>query len=187
VRLQRTSRVLWGVTTIFTVYATMIPFTFVSSGDVVRQHLAQALARSAIYGIGQLSRPDVLQNVLLFVPFGLFAMASFARVRAVRALVSVVMTAAILSLMCESLQLMTVDRISSVWDVYANALGALFGGGLALVARDLSKRPALRSHLSSLVSEFRSPQSSCWCASPHGSRSTSLLTSELSGRRSSGL
>ena len=52
VRLQRTARVLWGVTTIFTAYATIIPFTFVGSTDVIRERLAEALARSAIYGMG---------------------------------------------------------------------------------------------------------------------------------------
>ena len=128
VRLQRTARVLWGVTTMFTLYATMIPFTFVGSSDVVREHLAEAVARSAMSEFGRLSRADFLQNILLFVPFGLFAVASFSRARAVKTLVTVVVTAAVLSLMCESLQLMTVDRISSLWDVYANVFGASLGG-----------------------------------------------------------
>jgi len=157
VRLQRTARVLWGVTTIFTVYATMIPFTFVSSTDVVREHLGQALARSTISEIGQLSRADILQNVLLFVPFGLFAVASFPRARAAQSLATVVTTAAILSLMCESLQLMTVDRVSSLWDVYANVSGALFGGVLALVARELSPRVLSRPQPQALLTRSTLP------------------------------
>lgn len=157
VHLQRTALVLWGATTIFTVYATMIPFTFVSGTDATREHLGQALARSTLSEIGQLSRADILQNVLLFLPFGLFAVASFQRVTAAKSLLTILVTAAVLSLTCESLQLMTVDRVSSLWDVYANVCGALFGGGVALVARELSTRVLSRPQLQALLTRSTLP------------------------------
>ena len=124
----RIYRLLWALVALFTLYATTIPFNFNFDPVVVREHLALAIQHSAFGERARLSRTDVVQNILLFLPFGVLACASLTRRRPFGALLTTLVLAALLSSACELAQLTTMDRTSSVWDVYANVAGAFAGG-----------------------------------------------------------
>src|SRR5689334_8975533 len=144
-QLARSSRRLRIALVVFTVYATTIPFEFIHSGSELHLHLTAALERSRFSSPTHVSRSDVLQNILLFVPFGLCAVLSLPRVGLSAVLLATAAMAALVSCACEALQLLTASRVSSVWDVYANTAGALLGAlGLVIaqqtVARMLPRR-----------------------------------------------
>lgn len=85
----------------------------------------------------QISLPDVAQNVLLFLPFGVFGLLSL-RNRNHAGLASVAeitVLAALFSLLVEVLQLYTIERTASVTDVVASIAGACIG---ALAAENVA-------------------------------------------------
>jgi VanZ family protein len=130
------SRLLWLISTLFIIYGTSIPFHFVPDSDYALQNLSRAsLDLQASLGGRRPSFSDVLQNVLLFVPFGLFGCLSFDPRR--RLGIPVVLVACLglaLSVFVESLQLFTIERLSSMTDVAANTAGAAIGVVAAPVA-----------------------------------------------------
>jgi VanZ family protein len=135
----RASRLLWLIFTAFIVYGGLIPFHFDGSHELLRQRLhALPLNPFVSPESGQrLSIPDVVQNVLLFLPFGAFGMlagASFAseafRSR-LRRLLFVSGAGMALSVLVEFLQLFTTDRVGSLADVMTDTVGAVSGGMLA--------------------------------------------------------
>lgn len=79
----------------------------------------------------RLSLPDVVQNILLFLPFGaLGVLAGGTRRPWIRVLWITALGGA-LSCLVESLQLLTSDRIASIGDVVFNTGGTLIGAALA--------------------------------------------------------
>jgi glycopeptide antibiotics resistance protein len=132
-RGARISPWLWLFSAIFIVYGTTIPFQF--AGDAGHaaakwSHVTFNPLVSAETG-RRVSIPDVVQNVLLFVPFGLFGVAALGR-RGWLGVLTVTALGALLSAAVEILQLFTVDRTTSASDVVTNSAGALAG---ALIAR----------------------------------------------------
>jgi VanZ family protein len=122
--------VLWVASAVFIVYGTTIPFHFVSEWRVALEHLARVRLNPLITPEtgGPVSISDFVSNILLFVPFGCFGVWSLRRPRAIVPRVAViVMLSVVLSTTVETLQLFTIDRISSVADVFANGLGGLTG------------------------------------------------------------
>src|SRR6478752_1382954 len=79
--IARICRLLWAASALFTLYASTLPFQFVGDAAVIQEHVVQALQRSAISSHAHLSRPDILQNVLLFVPIGFVGIGAAARRR----------------------------------------------------------------------------------------------------------
>ncbi len=136
----RVWRRFWALALLFVLYASLLPFAFVSDVAVLHEHWAQALTRSAPTELEFLSKADVLQNVLLFVPIGVLGALSFLNARPVRALLLAIGGAAALSAGCELLQLLTVNRVTSAWDWSANVAGAFIGAGLWLVMRPIAVR-----------------------------------------------
>jgi glycopeptide antibiotics resistance protein len=133
-------RLLWVAAILFVVYASTLPFAFVSDAGTVHAHWVEAIQRSASSGSADLSKADVLQNVLLFVPLGFLGVASVARTRRFGALLIAVGAAAGLSAASEVLQLFTVDRLTSLWDLWANVAGAALGGVVYFVVEPVSAR-----------------------------------------------
>lgn len=80
-----------------------------------------------------LSWPDVAQNILLYLPFGVLGVLTLRHRRhsAVASAIEVAVMAVLFSLFVEVIQLYTVDRTASVTDVFSAALGATAGGLLA--------------------------------------------------------
>jgi glycopeptide antibiotics resistance protein len=136
----RVWRLLWAAAILFVVYASTLPFAFVTDAAAIHGHWAGAIQRSAVSELSGLSKADVLQNVLLFVPIGFIGVASLARTRRFGSLLIAVAAAAALSTASELLQLLTVNRLTSLWDIWANIAGAALGGATYLVVQPTSAR-----------------------------------------------
>jgi VanZ family protein len=148
---SRLPAVLWMAFALFIVYGGLVPFRFTTDRAFVAAKLARVTLNPLVSpDTGRrVSMPDVAQNVLLFLPFGLFgALALKGRPFSnpgVIAVAGVTVLAAVLSAGVEAAQLFTVDRTTSVSDLAANTLGALLG---ALVAQP-SMRLWLRARAAS--------------------------------------
>ena len=135
---------LWILFGLFLVYGTTIPFHFSSQPGWAAQKLAHIpLSPFIAADTGRrISIPDVVQNVLLFLPFGVLGalrLRSPSRSRLTTVVVVCGLGAA-LSLGIEALQLLTVDRTSSVSDIVANTFGALVGVIAAQLGEEVSDR-----------------------------------------------
>lgn len=128
--------VLWIVSAVFIVYGTTIPFNFVHDRRLIADHIARLTWNPLIAAdTGQrVSIPDFVGNVLLFCPFGLFGVWALPRPRSAGARIALVAALGLaLTVAVEALQLLTVDRTSSMSDLCANASGALAGAVAAVV------------------------------------------------------
>jgi VanZ family protein len=129
--------VLWVASAVFILYGTTIPFHFVPEWRAALEHLARVRLNPLITPEtgGRVSIPDFVSNILLFLPFGCFGVWSLRRPRAIAVRVAVIaMLSVVLSATVETLQLFTIDRITSMADVFANGLGGLTGAvGAVLV------------------------------------------------------
>lgn len=108
----------WALLALFVVYAST--GTWTSEGPRIWAPL-------------HLSWPDVAQNILLYLPFGVLGVITLRHRRhsVLASVVEVAVIAVVFSLSVEVIQLSTVDRTASVTDVFAAALGAAAGGLLA--------------------------------------------------------
>jgi VanZ family protein len=104
----------WALIALFIIYGSIGPFT---GGEPSR------------WGPLYVSIPDVLQNVLLYFPFGCFgALALESRRRSFAWRVAEIAALACgFSLIAESIQLFIINRTASVTDVVAGTLGAALG------------------------------------------------------------
>ena len=121
---------LWALFAFFILYGTTIPFNFSRDPDFIRQRLDALSWNPLVRADGRrVSIPDAVQNVMLFVPFGaLGSLACQRRVTSRAARAGVVTGAGVgLSVLVETLQLLTIDRVASTSDVLTNGLGALTG------------------------------------------------------------
>ena len=132
---------LWLAAGLFIVYGTSLPFRFVADPAFAREKLAHVpLAVFAVTDARRgLSLPDMVQNILLFVPFGIFGVRTLGRRwHALQSIAIVTGLGFALSVFVEALQLFTIDRSSSLNDVVMNTTGALIGAIVApLAARSL--------------------------------------------------
>lgn len=117
-----TSRTLaasaWALLALFVVYASTGTWT---------------LDGPRIWAPIYLSWPDVAQNILLYLPFGVLGVITLRHRRhsVLASVIEVAVIAVVFSLFVEVIQLYTVDRTASVTDVFAAALGTTAGGLLA--------------------------------------------------------
>jgi glycopeptide antibiotics resistance protein len=121
---------LWACSALFIIYGTSLPFNFTSEPGWAAQKLARVslnVFMSPVTG-RRASVPDMVQNVLLFVPFGLFGLLALGwRTYGIWRAACVIVLGASLSASVEILQLFTVDRISSLNDLMTNTTGAFVG------------------------------------------------------------
>ena len=138
----RLAHVVWALTAVFILLLTAAPFHFDTSRNSILAHLARVRLDPLISPDTdrRISLPDVVQNLLLFVPFGAAAVWALGGDRPTRHIVSVVLLACALSVVAETIQLLTTDRISSLSDVLANTTGAVTGALTAILLR--KRRPA---------------------------------------------
>ena len=114
-------------------YGGLIPFHLTKDPALIAEHWARVGSNPLISpDTGRrLSLPDVAQNLLLFVPFGLLGVwavdGGSEREPRLRTIALVTGAALLLSAAVEALQLLTVDRVSSMADVGADTLGAVAG------------------------------------------------------------
>ena len=141
----RTALLLWLASSVFIVYGTSLPFHFVLDTRFAAARLAATSfdvlpPTDASSGV---SVSDMVQNVLLFVPFGALGFVVLRhrwQWRPSIALVTASLLGAALSVLVETLQLFTIDRSASVNDVFTNSLGAALGAIGAPMAIVLTRR-----------------------------------------------
>lgn len=105
----------WALLALFVVYASTGTWT---------------LEGPRIWAPIYLSWPDVAQNILLYLPFGVLGVITLRHRRhsAMAAVIEVAVIAVLFSLFVEVIQLYTVDRTASATDVFSAAIGATAGG-----------------------------------------------------------
>jgi len=115
---------LWGL---FIVYATMLPFDFSASGEVIQARL-RGLWEHPLSG----SWHDVAGNVLLFMPWGFLLAVWLAgrRRRYVAVLTLALLSGAFLSGSVELVQLFAPSRQASVVDLVTNTFGSCVGASI---------------------------------------------------------
>jgi VanZ family protein len=139
---SRLQAVLWMAFALFIVYGGTIPFHFTSDRAIVLENLSRITLNPLISpDTGRrVSIPDVVQNVLLFVPFGVFGVLRLRQRRSGTAsVIAAAALAMVLSTTVETIQLFTVDRTSSFADICANTVGAICGAVAALVGSRFSR------------------------------------------------
>jgi VanZ family protein len=125
---------LLAVVTGLIVYVSLYPFRFVPDGPTLLEALRSI-------GWARAGRSDMLNNVLLYVPFG-FCVALLIEPRWGRftGIVAGTLSGAMLSLGLELLQASVAIRVSSLRDLSLNATGSLLGAVLGTVFHALGSR-----------------------------------------------
>lgn len=136
---MREARALWLLFSLFVVYGATIPFEFAGTAGFLERLARVPLNPLVAPDTGRrLSIPDVVQNVLLFVPFGALGVAAARRARRTATRIALVtLLGFVLSAAVELLQLLMRNRVTSTGDIMANTIGAFagaLGAGLALRA-----------------------------------------------------
>lgn len=141
----------WFVlTALFIFYATTIPWDYTQpfSLDGVHWIPGWDSERNRIWSI-----PDMVQNVVLFLPFGLFAYLGLPFVRARGPILGAILAGALgllLSTSVELLQTMSASRSPATTDLVTNFSGAL-GGGIAGALWQATLAERFQRHLGALV------------------------------------
>jgi VanZ family protein len=122
------ARTFFVLSALFIFYATTIPWDVAQAPALSRVHWIPGWdsERDRIWSI-----PDMVQNVVLFMPYGFFAFLGFSRIRERGPLAGAVICGLLglsLSLAVELLQTMSATRSPSTTDLATNFSGALAGG-----------------------------------------------------------
>jgi VanZ family protein len=136
-------RKLLGVWCCFIVYGSLIPFHFSVDPHFVRSNLAKVEFLPFQAGVKNVSLPDIVSNVLLFIPFGLLLAESGFRSlgRSWSQRMWVIGSVALAFATCiEAGQLFVAGRRSSGIDVEFDVLGALVGGAGAYLLQRYEKQ-----------------------------------------------
>jgi glycopeptide antibiotics resistance protein len=125
-------RTLWLLYAAFILYGGTIPFHFAGDADLVAARWHRLLANPLLSPETgrRLSIPDVVQNVLLFVPFGVLGVAAAGNLTrwTWKRIVWVAILGAALSATVEGCQLTMRNRVAALSDLVFNTAGALAGG-----------------------------------------------------------
>jgi VanZ family protein len=131
-RVRRVALLAWAL---FIVYGSFIPFRFSVQPGLLHRSLERAEILPSPGARADISTPDVVSNVLLFVPLGFLVAAGGAATpagaRQRRTLVTAGALAAGLAIAIETGQLFAPGRTASLLDVAANVSGALVGAWIA--------------------------------------------------------
>src|SRR5262245_36975029 len=121
--MDRASLKLWIAFSLFVLYGSLIPFRYTSDRALIDAKWSRTLANpwlSSDVTRRRPSLPDVAQNVLLFVPFGVLGALTLRPLRSVSAqILTTTVAAAGLALAIEVAQIYTLDRVTSASDVVA--------------------------------------------------------------------
>ncbi|HLP42834.1 MAG TPA: VanZ family protein [Fibrobacteria bacterium] len=129
------ARMLWGLFSLFVVYGTTLPFSF----RLEPGYLAARVERINWHPLGMrngdICTPDLLQNILLFIPFGFLGYISLHEKRSRLKKTALVLMGASLSAFVECLQIFSLTRWPAISDVIFNALGTAVGVGLGMALK----------------------------------------------------
>jgi glycopeptide antibiotics resistance protein len=130
----------------FILYGTTIPFDFTANSTIIQANL-RAIRWTAFQrapGVRE-SIPDMISNVLLFIPLGVlitYAGLSLRKKRPIWAvLIFSVMISAGMSALVETLQILSPSRTTSLTDFLTNGMGAICGMAIALAFTRWMKDP----------------------------------------------
>ena len=127
-----TGRTIWLLYAAFIVYGGTIPFHFSGGADLLVERLHRLPLNPFISPETgrRLSIPDIVQNILFFLPFGVLGVAAARNAAGWtwRRIGWVTLLGAGLSCLVEGVQLMMRNRVASTADLMTNTLGAFAGG-----------------------------------------------------------
>jgi glycopeptide antibiotics resistance protein len=124
-------KVLWFLFTLFIFYGALIPFDFVFDNDLIADKIRNFNWVPFVRADGSRhSIPDMVQNVLFFIPFGFLGVLSFAKNKFF-AVFLVTFFGFVISLNVEILQLLTRNRNTTVTDLACNTIGGAIGAVVA--------------------------------------------------------
>ena len=136
-------RTLWLLYAAFILYGGTIPFHFAGDVDLISARWHRLLSNPLISPETgrRLSIPDVVQNVLLFVPFGALGVAAAGNLTrwTWKRIAWVVILGAVLSATVEGCQLTMRNRVASVSDLSFNIAGTIAGAVSARWAGRIGK------------------------------------------------
>lgn len=125
------ARPLWAMFSLFVVYLTTIPFSFDLGSLDVAARLQRVNWHPLGVRYGAFPTGDIVQNILLFMPFGFLGYVSLVDKRSPVKLALIVLLGADLSALVEFLQIFTYTRWSALSDVIFNTLGTAAGVAVA--------------------------------------------------------
>ena len=116
---------------LFILYGSFIPFRFSDDPEFVRSQFVRFFAPPFHHGVRRFSLPDVVSNILLFVPFGFLWVGGEFSLRMQSRFWRVAFTGGVLGLlsglMIESGQMFSPGRIASILDALCNGIGSVTG------------------------------------------------------------
>ena len=116
---------------LFILYGSFIPFRFSDDPEFVRSQFARFITPPYQQGVRRFSLPDVVSNILLFVPFGFLWIGGETSRRVQSRFWRVAFAGGVLGflfgLMIESGQMFSPGRIPSIMDALSNGLGSATG------------------------------------------------------------
>ena len=125
--IQPVTKVLWVMFSFFIVYGTLVPFELSFSKESISSNISSINWIPFMDPDGsRASIPDILQNILFFVPFGFLGFFSV-NYRRKRRILIVTFLGSLLSLSVEILQIFTLNRTTSVSDLITNTVGTVIG------------------------------------------------------------
>ncbi len=116
----------------FTVYNTLIPFSFDHNWHELPELISHVNLLPDIGGVGRFSLTDFVGNILLFIPFGFLAYLFFSQRKSAHPILYSIFGGAFLSFSIEFVQLFIDKRNTAVHDWINNIIGT--GGGAAVAA-----------------------------------------------------
>ena len=141
---------MWILYAGFIVYGALIPFSLVTDLASIRINISQVSWVPFIDADGsRASIPDIVQNILLFLPFGFLGVFTVSN----RRIGLVIFTGMALSASVECLQLFTTDRITSLTDLTTNTLGTAVGVFLAVTIVKLFAHTKHHKFLGRLIAD----------------------------------
>src|SRR5262245_25455725 len=116
---------------LFILYGSFIPFRFSDDPEFVRSQFVRFFTPPYDHGVRRFSLPDVVSNILLFVPFGFFWVGGEFSLRLQNRLRKVAFTGGVLGLLfgllIESGQMFSPGRTASILDALCNGFGSATG------------------------------------------------------------
>ncbi|MFK7795583.1 MAG: VanZ family protein [Gammaproteobacteria bacterium] len=126
-------KVLWLLFTLFIFYGALIPFNFVFDNNLIADKIRNFNWMPFVEADGSRhSFPDIVQNILFFIPFGFLGVLSFAKNKFF-AVFLVTFFGFVISLNIEILQLLTENRNTTVTDLVCNTIGGAIGAVAAFI------------------------------------------------------
>ncbi len=146
---SKTSFLLLIIYVLFILYGTTLPYDLTIDAEIVRSNISNIrwlpLARP---DGSRESIPDMVGNLLLFLPLGaLIGLITFQLQRNGfwwKALAGALAGSAVLSGLVETLQLLSISRVTSVTDLLTNSLGGLSGALLSVLVLLIFRERLLR-------------------------------------------